>query len=197
MYCKFNLLYALSLGLAFVGTVAHALTVDVEPNETECFFEDLKIGNTLSISYEVGFGGQQKIDFSLMDSTGRVVQVSAQQNAGFYTATADRDGQYTYCFNNHMNDGQLKTVSFYIHEDHHNKEDEPLQEEIRTLTRNVQEIREHQEYIIQRERAHRNTAESTNDRVKWWSVAETVIVLGVAFFQVNYLKRFFEVKRVV
>ena len=54
----------------------------------------------------------------MLDATGRVVQVSGQQNAGFYTTTADRDGQYNYCFNNHMNDGQMKTVSFYIHEDH-------------------------------------------------------------------------------
>ena len=54
----------------------------------------------------------------MLDSPGRVVQVSTQHNAGFYTVTADRDGQYTSCFNNHMNDGQMKTVSFYIHEDH-------------------------------------------------------------------------------
>ncbi|KAI8056689.1 emp24/gp25L/p24 family/GOLD-domain-containing protein [Syncephalis plumigaleata] len=172
MYGSLKLRRALPLALAFIGTVVQAITVDVEPNETECFFEDLKHGNTLSVSYEVGFGGHQKIDFSMLDATAK---------CGFYTVTADRDGQYTYCFNNHMNDGQMKTVSFYIHEDH--RQEKPTKGRIRTLTRNIQELREHQEYIIQRERAHRDTAESTNDRVKWWSVFETVIVLGVAFFQ--------------
>ncbi|RKP06168.1 supernatant protein factor C-terminal domain-containing protein [Thamnocephalis sphaerospora] len=192
-----------TFGLALFAAAAtvNAITVTVEPNTNECFFEELKTGDTLSVSFEVGFGGDHKIDFSMLDATGRVVQVAGQQNSGFYTVTADRDGSYYYCFNNLMNDNIGKQVSFYIHEDHRPKKEEkgsePLAEELRQLSRNVLDVREHQDYIIQRERMHRNTAESTNDRVKWWSIFETAIVLGVAFFQVNYLKRFFEVKRMV
>lgn len=38
-------------------------------------------------------------------------------------------------------------------------------------------------------------AESTNTRVKWWSVAQIVLLFVVCFWQVRYLKHFFEVKR--
>jgi hypothetical protein len=204
LYSHLNKMIKLLLTFALLLGSVLGITVDVEPNSAECFFEDLKTGDTLSVSFEVGMGGNSKIDFSMLDAIGRVVQVAAQQNAGFYTVTADRDGRYSYCFNNHVSDAERKSVSFYVHEDHRpkktddrDKDSEPLQQELKQLSRNVQDIREHQDYIIRRERMHRRTAESTNDRVKWWSIIETVIVLGVAFFQVNYLKRFFEVKRMV
>lgn len=40
-------------------------------------------------------------------------------------------------------------------------------------------------------------AESTNDRVKFWSILQTVMLIAVCGWQIFYLKRFFEVKRVV
>lgn len=43
----------------------------------------------------------------------------------------------------------------------------------------------------------RTAAESTNDRVKYWSIVQTVMLFAVCGWQIFYLKRFFEVKRVV
>lgn len=39
--------------------------------------------------------------------------------------------------------------------------------------------------------------ESTNSRVKWWSIAQIVILLGVCGWNIHYLKSWFEVKRVL
>ena len=46
-----------------------------------------------------------------------------------------------------------------------------------------------------RERVHRNTAESTNSRVKWWSIFQLIVLAAQGFFQVWWLKRFFEVSK--
>lgn len=54
-------------------------------------------------------------------------------------------------------------------------------------------MRDEQGYIVVRERVHRNTAESTNGRVKWWSIFQLAVVIGEGVFQVWWLKRFFEV----
>lgn len=59
------------------------------------------------------------------------------------------------------------------------------------------QVKAEQSYIVARERTHRNTAESTNARVKWWNVFVIALVVGEAAFQVWWLRRFFEVKRVV
>lgn len=65
---------------------------------------------------------------------------------------------------------------------------------VRALSELLDQVRDEHSYIIVRERTHRNTAESTNSRVKWWSIFQLGVVVGEGVFQVWWLKRFFEVK---
>lgn len=48
-----------------------------------------------------------------------------------------------------------------------------------------------------REERFRQTSESTNQRVLWWSIAQTVILLVTGFWQMKHLKSFFEAKKLV
>lgn len=64
----------------------------------------------------------------------------------------------------------------------------PIEREIRALAGGLLSVKDEQEYISIRERTHRNTAESTNDRVKWWSVLQFIILFSVVAWQVYYLK---------
>ena len=90
----------------------------------------------------------------------------------------------------------------------------PVEREIRALAAALTSIKDEQEYVMVRERRHRNTAESTNGRVKWWSIIQAVVLFCVVGWQVYYLKvsvhilretlgrshdtqSFFEVKRVI
>lgn len=64
---------------------------------------------------------------------------------------------------------------------------------VKKLSELLAQVRDEQSYIVVRERTHRNTAESTNGRVKWWSIFQLGVLLGEGIFQVWWLKRFFEV----
>jgi hypothetical protein len=64
----------------------------------------------------------------------------------------------------------------------------PIEREVRELAIGLQAVKDEQEYIVIRERVHRNTAESTNDRVKWWSIGQAVVLVAVCGFQVYYLQ---------
>jgi hypothetical protein len=64
----------------------------------------------------------------------------------------------------------------------------PIEREIRSLASGLQSVKDEQEYIVVRERTHRNTAESTNSRVKWWSVLQSVVLFLVVGWQIYYLK---------
>lgn len=66
---------------------------------------------------------------------------------------------------------------------------------VRSLSELLAQVKDEQSYIILRERVHRNTAESTNGRVKWWSVFQMGVLVAGGIFQVWWLKRFFEVGR--
>jgi p24 family protein beta-1 len=64
---------------------------------------------------------------------------------------------------------------------------------VRQLSELLAQVKDEQAYIVVRERTHRNTAESTNSRVKWWSIFQLGVLIGEGIFQVWWLKRFFEV----
>lgn len=65
---------------------------------------------------------------------------------------------------------------------------------VKQLTELLNQVKDEQSYIVVRERTHRNTAESTNGRVKWWSIFQLGVLIGEGIFQVWWLKRFFEVR---
>ena len=48
-----------------------------------------------------------------------------------------------------------------------------------------------------REERFRQTSESTNQRVLWWAIAQTCILLITGFWQMKHLKSFFEAKKLV
>lgn len=64
----------------------------------------------------------------------------------------------------------------------------PIEREIRTFAIALTAVKDEQEYIVVRERTHRNTAESTNSRVKWWSILQALVLFSVVAWQVYYLK---------
>lgn len=135
-------------------------------------------------------------------------------SSGDHSFTAQYDGKYTYCFSNEHWSATSKEVSFNVHGIVYVPEAEapsdPLEQEgkllrypfavplansrlVRQLSELLAQVKDEQSYIVVRERIHRNTAESTNSRVKWWSIFQMGVLICEGIFQVWWLKRFFEV----
>lgn len=52
-------------------------------------------------------------------------------------------------------------------------------------------------HLQYREERFRMTSESTNQRVLWWSIAQTLILIVTGIWQMKHLKSFFEAKKLV
>jgi hypothetical protein len=72
-----------------------------------------------------------------------------------------------------------------------------LQLRIRQLLDQVEQIMKEQNYQRYREERFRQTSESTNSRVLWWSFAQTLVLVATGFWQMRHLKGFFEAKKLV
>ncbi|KAE9406030.1 supernatant protein factor, C-terminal domain-containing protein [Gymnopus androsaceus JB14] len=181
-------------------SIVCAHLIDVAAGKKECFFEDLHKQDKMTVTYQVGGGGHLDIDFWLSDPEGRLLGKQVKQSTGTLSITAEKNGRHEYCFSNQMSAIADKLVSFNVHGIIYVGDDDvvaPIEREIRLLAHGLAAVKDEQEYIVVRERTHRNTAESTNDRVKWWSVLQAVVLFAVVGWQVYYLKSFFEVKRVI
>ncbi|KAJ7781525.1 emp24/gp25L/p24 family/GOLD-domain-containing protein [Mycena metata] len=187
--------------LCLLPPLLSAHLIDVDAGQKECFFEDLHQHDKMTVTYQVGGGGHLDIDFWLADPENRLLGKQIRQSTGTISITAEKDGRHEYCFSNQMSAIADKIVSFNVHGIIYVGEDAdviaPIEREIRTLSNGLQSVKDEQEYIVVREKTHRNTAESTNSRVKWWSVVQAIVLFSVVGWQVYYLKSFFEIKRVI
>ncbi|KAL1996723.1 hypothetical protein VTN49DRAFT_7588 [Thermomyces lanuginosus] len=187
-------------------SVVTAHNIQLRANTEECFYEVLHRDDKMTVTFQVadrefGGSGNLEIDFFVLDPSNNRQYSKQAVSSDDYSFTAPRDGRYTYCFSNKGWTSNSKEVSFNVHGIVYVPESEfqrdPLEVEVRRLSESLAQVKDEQQYIIVRERVHRNTAESTNSRVKWWSIFQLGVVFGTGVFQVWWLKRFFEVKRVV
>lgn len=72
-----------------------------------------------------------------------------------------------------------------------------LQLRIRQLLDQVEQITKEQNYQRYREERFRQTSESTNKRVLYWSLAQTSVLVVMGLWQMKHLKSFFEAKKLV
>ncbi|KAK5132633.1 hypothetical protein LTR08_008755 [Meristemomyces frigidus] len=183
--------------------LGNAHNIQMKAHSRECFHETLHKDDKMTVTFQVGdreFGGSGNldIDFWIENPSGQNEIHQRTVSSGDHSFDAKSDGRYTYCFSNEHWSANTKEVSFNVHGIVYVPESEapqdPLEKEVRQLSDLLAQVKDEQSYIVVRERIHRNTAESTNSRVKWWSIFQLGVLVGEGVFQVWWLKRFFEVK---
>ena len=155
-------------------TTAEAITVTIDANTKECFYEFTVAGERIVGSYEVSAGGFLDVDTQVRDPQGAVMYSKERQMEGEFTIPYTSKGEYEICFGNTMSSVSSKVVSFNIRKGHSHPSEEvakkehvtPLEVSLMDVAEHIMSVQEHQRYMNTRERLHRNTEESTNDRVK-------------------------------
>ncbi|CAL9728165.1 endosomal protein P24B [Monosporozyma unispora] len=187
----------------FLFTITNAHNVLLPPYGRRCFFEELNKGDELAISYQFGdrnpeHNTQLTGDFIVLGpERNEILKTQRDMSHGEISMNVPYKGKYQYCFVNENSGINTKDVTFNIHGvvyiDPNDSSANTLDGAVRSLNNLIHSVKAEQGYIVIRERTHRNTAESTNDRVKWWSVFQVIVVIANSLFQIYYLKRFFEV----
>lgn len=109
----------------------------------------------------------------------------------------DVSGEYTLCIEN-MHLGEVQTVAFNFRTTTLEEKDyryAGLDTELHELHEGLDLLRDHQSYMNQKERVHQENLDSINQKVVFWTVLEAVVVVLMAFWQINYISTFFETKR--
>jgi p24 family protein beta-1 len=193
--------------LALLAGVVSGLQIHVPSYGRECIYQEVARGNKLFGSFEVMSGGNLDVDatVSLAVPTLAMHNVPLSQvfgpagerswtvekrPEGHFTVVSTSGGLYKLCFENVAASRADKFVGFVLHtgdevfqELAQHSHLTPLEQGVTQLADAVQSIMDEQHYFWARERAHRDTSESTNTRVLWFSISETLLIVAVAAWQ--------------
>lgn len=178
-----------------------ALSVRVPAHKDECFYEDVpSAGTKVFFHFSVTNGGALDIDAAVYGPDGSMIWSSEKEQETRLLFKARLAGTHKFCFSNKMSSVTTKTVALTVQVgdpadgDKSHKVDN-VERALIHVQEGLTEVRNEQNYLRTREREHRDTTESTNTRVLFWSIAEIglLILLGVA--QLQHLKGCFEKRR--
>lgn len=188
-----------------------SLSVNVKPNQKECFyltaapetpcFGSFEILSEDPTSLSITVRGPPPLQKYLHESkySGQHA-IDKHETEGSFSFTADLEGDYGLCFENSQeisSDDQLIAFNFRCVEISGDIDYEfaSMQSELFELQRGLSFLKDHQSFMNQREDRHKAILESTNFKVLGWTILEALILIGMALWQVAYISKFFETKR--
>ena len=203
------LLSLLGLYLLALLSSSEAYSIDVLAGDKHCFVVVAQAGVPITGSYEVIHPDAQHIavtvtgpkGFVHYEKTPKSDEAHEDLSEGFFSFDAELDGDHTLCVENgneNENDGQPRLIAFNFRATPEGEQDYQfvgLQSEIADLKEGLALLKDHQAYMNQREDVHKETLESINAKVLCWTVLETIILVAMAFWQITYIRSFFETKR--
>eukprot|EP01120_Amphizonella_sp_Union-15-10_P015470 TRINITY_DN7973_c0_g1_i1.p1 TRINITY_DN7973_c0_g1~~TRINITY_DN7973_c0_g1_i1.p1 ORF type:complete len:209 (+),score=34.75 TRINITY_DN7973_c0_g1_i1:78-704(+) len=205
-YITFVCGYFLILSIFLNGS--QGFIFQVEPHEEICWKQKVEQHDSVAVLFKVIKGGFLDIDIVIWSPENKEVYQNVRETEGHYTFRAEVTGSYVFCFSNRMSTLTSKVVSFEVNvvDDIQNQIDQdflkdehvdPLLEQAMQITELLHSVQAEQRYTRMRDIAHTNTNESTHARVLWWSIFESIVLITMSFWQVYYLKRYFEDQRPV
>ena len=69
--------------------------------------------------------------------------------------------------------------------------------QVHRMNQMVKAMRENENYMKIREAAARDTSETANERVMWWSIAQILVLVGTSYWQMRHLQSFFKKKKLI
>merc|ERR1712188_35898 len=204
------------LALLALTSQVDAVTLQVEPKTTECFYHhfdenkgakffwQVVRGGLLDILVQVKYEGEHKSPAAEPQVLFERMYFEGEQD-GVHEFRSDKAGIYSFCFNNEMARFTAKAVRFKVVAsaewgtdagDEKAAAASPIEMSARRISEEMDLLELHQQYMRGREIRHRLTAESTNTRVLWLSILESAVLISISLVQVYFIRSFFNTKRV-
>ncbi|KAK6204681.1 endoplasmic reticulum vesicle protein 25 [Scheffersomyces amazonensis] len=158
-------------------------------------------------------GDGQRLDLHIVDSIGNEYR-RKNDIAGTVkvTFTSHHNAAFDVCFTNHLdhkynqNSKLFREIDLEIESGAAARDWnavqaveklKPIELELRRVEELTNEIVNELQYLKAREERMRDTNESTNARVQWFSIGVIISLVGLGAWQIQYLRHYFKVKHII
>lgn len=191
------------------GAMANGFTTVVDPGKVNCFYDELEPNRTLEIEYQViEGGGDLDISFKIISPRGVMLVKDEKRTDEVHTVTTPHGGVYSFCFDNSFSTVAEKMVyvdldlaaadedSWFRTLDGSDITGNELQmDSIRNMLDGIKEslekAQQHQNYLSKKNFKNHFLVSRSSSRVFWWSLIQSIVLIGVAVCQVLIVKNFF------
>eukprot|EP00922_Rhytidocystis_sp_ex-Travisia-forbesii_P002764 GHVS01004073.1.p1 GENE.GHVS01004073.1~~GHVS01004073.1.p1 ORF type:complete len:241 (-),score=39.47 GHVS01004073.1:829-1551(-) len=216
------LLVLLSLLSPSLILPSSALFYESQPNARDCFFLLAEENEEIVGSYETFYGDDVlRVTLDLLDEVpvegqqpsapppsagGRRQLFHSLKETDKFRIAAPRRGKFALCLRNLLSYEQTVTFNTRVqrtaHETHPQDlattdQTDKLSDMCESLSGKVEDISYQQSHAVTRESVYRQTSESTNSRVLWWTAFQVASLVLLSTLQVFYMRSFFEIKTIV
>ncbi|XP_026273626.1 transmembrane emp24 domain-containing protein bai [Frankliniella occidentalis] len=204
-----NLSYVFALLFIGLPWKAEGIMWFLEPNTQKCLKEELQQNVLVTGDYEVSPAPGQKVNCIVRDSKGHILYQKEDISKARFTFVTETYDIFEVCFASYVpphQHGIRQEVSLVTKHGIEAKSYEALGEaaKLKPMEVELKRLEDMSESIVQdfslmrkREEEMRDTNESTNSRVLYFSVFSMCCLLGLATWQVLYLRRFFKAKKLI
>ncbi|XP_015518677.2 transmembrane emp24 domain-containing protein bai isoform X1 [Neodiprion pinetum] len=186
-----------------------AIMFYLEPNAEKCLREEVQANVLVSGEYEVSEATGQTANFIVTDSKGHTLSKKEDISRGKFSFVTETFDTFQICFTSHVPPhmrGIKQEVALNIKRGIEAKSYEgigeaaklkPMEVELKRLEDLSESIVQAFSWMRKNEEEMRDTNESTNSRVLYFSIFSMCCLLGLATWQVLYLRRFFKAKKLI
>ncbi|KAJ8713817.1 hypothetical protein PYW08_007437 [Mythimna loreyi] len=195
------------LSVLWYGT--DAIMWNLAPNTQKCLKEELHANVLVAGEYEVTEVAGQRVDYVIRDSKDHILSQRDSITKGKFTFVTETYDTFEVCFISKVppeRRGVTQDVMLDIKIGIEAKNYEGIGEaaKLKPMELELKRLEDLSEAIVQdftlmrkREEEMRDTNESTNNRVLFFSLFSMACLLGLATWQVLYLRRYFKAKKLI
>lgn len=202
-------MYKIIFIAVFCALYVEGIMFNAVPNGQKCLREEIRQNVLIVGDYEVSHAPGQKIDYVVTDSKNHILAQNSDINKGKFTFVTENYDTFEICFTSKIPSHQRpvqQEISLNVKRGVEAKNYEMIGEAAKLKPMEVELKRLEdlstaivQDFVMMRKREveMRDTNESTNNRVLYFSIFSMCCLLGLATWQVLYLRRFFKAKKLI
>ncbi|XP_016977391.1 transmembrane emp24 domain-containing protein bai [Drosophila rhopaloa] len=188
---------------------SNAVMFKLNPNTQKCLKEDIQANQLVMGEYEVSDVPGQIIDYIARDTKGHILVQKEHITKGKFSFMSEVYDAYEICFTSKVpahQRGVVQEVSLQTKKGVETKSYEGIGEasKLKPLEVDLKRLEDLSDSIVRdfvlmrkREEEMRDTNEKTNSRVLFFSIFSMCCLLGLATWQVLYLRRYFKAKKLI